>query len=239
MEKITVIIDKDFETRYVLNSRNQAELKSMAEYLEPIVDIDGNKHIGFKKVDMLPQDIVMRLLAASPAKKTVWRRIIEQVETQRKAQAAVLCVGFCIFAGLGYYTSNAIHSEKTQTQETSQNDTVSRQAAPNGQPAGIDIAQVYPFAEAEGKEIAAASPAGKAAANRSIANYGSLPAIPQGQPRPSVPLPVIPSNSYTTSQASTAPAGNAVPEKKEKGDSYQSRIAFIGGDGVNFNGQNK
>ena len=94
----------------------------------------------------------------------------------------------------------------------------------------MDISQVYPFAEAENPAVV-----GKAVAvttsTRSSAGLSSIPAIPRSQPRPNVPLPTIPSNPYVTANTA-APVNNTVSAKKGSEDSFQSKIAFIGGDGI-------
>lgn len=228
-----LVIDENGEARVAVQTDEEAELKVLKPYTEVFRDINGKPHIGLKalqkkEVSFFKLNRLKHIIFWQKAAKRKW------------FPAAILCFGFVLFTGLGYFVNNSVHSQNESTEKKAEsNEAVDRQLAQNGQSAGIDIAQVYPFAETEnatGKAITQepgnATPIGRSG------GYGSLPAIPQSQPRPNVPLPAIPSNSYVATNNSTGVISDAATEKKAKENTYQSRIAFIGGDGVNFDAQN-
>lgn len=225
-----LVIDENGEARVAIQTDEEAELKVLKPYTEVFRDINGKPHIGLKAL----QKKEVGFFKSNPL-KTFWQKAAKR----KGFQAAILCFGFVLFTGLGYFVNNAVHSKDESAEKKAEsNEAVDRQFAQNGQAAGIDIAQVYPFVEAEnatGKAITQEQ--GNAASTGRSGGYESLPAIPQGQPRPNVPLPAIPSNPYAATNNSTGVINNTVIEKKAKENTYQSRIAFIGGDGINFDTQ--
>ena len=105
----------------------------------------------------------------------------------------------------------------------------------NGHPAGVHLAQVYPFAEMErSAETVEASTPRTDTGNANV----SVPAIPQVRPA-GLPLPAIPSRNpqqgmmpQPVSQPSQLTDQVAPASKAEDKNTYQSRIAFIGGEGI-------
>lgn len=213
-----LVIDSNGQTRFVILPKDKLEADMLKPYTEVFTDLEGMQHAGL----MLPKKKKSTAVSGSR-----WQSIEKRFMSSRKLQITAAAAGFLIFAGLGYMWHSTLKSNEPEPLPASYADTA---PGTNRQHAGVDISQVYPFAEAENPAVA-----GKAVAvttsTRSSAGLSSIPAIPRSQPRPNVPLPTIPSNPYVT--ANTAgPVNNTVSAKKGSEDSFQSKIAFIGGDGI-------
>lgn len=111
-------------------------------------------------------------------------------------------------------------------------------ACGNGQVSGVRLEQIYPFVQPE----AAATDdkdgtAGSAQATMAPPRNISLPAIPTRQPRPSnLPLPSVPvASQASVNQSMQSQVTQQAVAKAEPEHTYQSKIAFIGGEGVRRN----
>lgn len=141
--------------------------------------------------------------------------------------AKVLAAAGMLLA-VGYLWASPATAQETQS---SQPVAVS-EGVHNGHPAGVHLAQVYPFAEME--RNAEAVEASMPRADTGNAN-ASVPAIPQVRPS-GLPLPAIPNRSLQQNimqQPVSQPTTQAAPASKaEEKNTYQSKIAFIGGEGI-------
>lgn len=168
--------------------------------------------------------------------------ITQKIATRRNIQASILCAGFCLFTGFGYVMNSMIHPPNNNDDNE----------APKKH---ITLTKVDSFATAKTSQEPAVAQTQQEQENTPRPTsrsgvYVSLPvisAIPQGIPASSpvaLPdIPAIPANPYATATVNTTAAmsnsatENTVPEKPAQEDTHQSRIAFIGGDGLKFGKQ--
>ena len=137
-------------------------------------------------------------------------------------------VAMGLFATLGY--AALPEPEEIEDKPVAVN-YIEQQGTHYGHPSGVSLAQVYPFAEAERGETAKEESKAKGSSQSAPAARNiSLPAIPQRQPRPTN-LPAIPARQ---APIAANPVSQSVAPAKEtrQENTYQSKIAFIGGEGV-------
>ena len=183
------------------------------------IDERGVEHIMWEKE--LPPGWRRKYVPASN-----WQGFMDCLERKRSVRGAVLAGTFLAFTFLGYHAV----SPKTDIPTTRPPQSVEQPA--QGSEQRIDISKINPFGTAE------ASPQ-QAAAKKSQSLESSNASKPVGQPRPNLPsLPPIPVRNRMPQQApvvqapATQPPTSAKQEKSADESTYQSKIAFIGGEGT-------
>lgn len=168
-----------------------------------------------------------------------------------KQKALNLGLGMIILAmciGIGILAKEQIFTNTAPVQKSSPSKVAAEVVHQTLGPPNVDIAAIYPFYIESAKETPAIVPP---SSNGSPNGRESLPAIPAYQPRPnvgSIPIPGAPPSTPPIPQAPNegkiqgvfvgeSGKSMAIIDGKivSEGDLYSdSRIAYIGGDGIKF-----